>query len=161
MGCMISAISYASDINSKMYLSPWSFDCSVAQSTGNKVCVFERSMFEDESRKVKIASIVFSMTNAKGSPQLSQTIVSPLGTLLTPGVTILIGDKATTLPFIFCDQRGCFSQTIVDNKNFERLTKSKEVKLQYKLPTSQDAQIIFSLNGFQEAFESTKKQLSH
>lgn len=89
------------------------------------------------------------------------TVVAPLGTLLTRGLTMVVDEnEATTYPFSWCTPPGCFARFGLTDLLVEGMRSGSELKVivfsiaQTQVPVEATA----SLNGFTAAFEELPNQ---
>jgi invasion protein IalB len=145
----VFSCSYAAEDG--LFYSPWKRTCQVDNSQGSaRNCVIERFVFKDSKLKTRIAGINFQ-TSGNG-PDYSLAIISPLGSKISYGVDFqVLENKPVKLPFLFCDQPGCFSQMTVDKKMIVDLSSAKLIVLKYQLLNSKIASIKFDISGFKEA----------
>ena len=85
------------------------------------------------------------------------TVVTPLGTLLPPGLQVQIdSSEPQQFPFAWCSQVGCFSRFPVDQGALDGMKRGSVAKLSL-VPVAAPAQLVtldVSLSGFTAAFEN-------
>ena len=89
------------------------------------------------------------------------TVVAPLGTVLTRGLTMVVDQgEATTYPFSWCTRPGCFARFGLTDLLVENMRNGTEIKLvvfsvqNMQLPI----EVTASLNGFTAAFDDLPNQ---
>ncbi len=89
------------------------------------------------------------------------TVVAPLGTVLTRGLTFIIDDgEATTYPFSWCTRPGCFARFGLTDLVIQTMQNGTELKLVvFSVQNAQaPIEVTASLNGFTAAFEELPNQ---
>jgi invasion protein IalB len=138
------------------FATPWSTKCQETPPSKEKVCVLEKYLFEDKNQKNRIGGIGVRTTNQDKNTVL--TIISPLGVALSQGVEIGIsGEKLTTQPFIFCDNGGCVSQFIANNKIISAMSDQKSLSLIYQLLNGRKVVINVDLENFKSLYNTIKQ----
>ena len=151
----IPNFAFAEDKKQNIYFSSWGSSCVSQTISTKKVCGLERHVFFDRAMTRKMLSVGFRTIEAK--PVL-MTIVSPLGSLISEGVSLEIGAiSVKNLPYIFCDQNGCVSQLQLDQVTLNSLIKAKKIILKYQLLNTQKATIDFDIVGFEAEFLKIKQ----
>jgi invasion protein IalB len=81
------------------------------------------------------------------------TIGVPLGVALGKGLVVQTTAGSTApMPFVHCDQSGCFVETIMDNNSIDTLAHAgKGSKLVFSVFNGKPIGLPFPLNGFTEA----------
>ncbi|CAN4267379.1 COG5342 Invasion protein B, involved in pathogenesis [Methylophilaceae bacterium] len=147
-----SSAAAAEDKQQQAYISPWLSACNSSSAKSEKICTIERRVFSDQAMTKKMASIVFR--TAPGKPTFV-TILSPLGALISEGVQVEIqGQKQIKLPFLFCEQVGCISQTELSPQDLDAFAKAKTVNFKYQLLNAQKAIIAIDMTEFKKSFEA-------
>lgn len=85
------------------------------------------------------------------------TVVTPLGTLLTSGVTIQVdGGEKRQYPFAWCSQVGCFARFGLDNPTVGQFKRGKagSITLIAVGKPQEPVNLALSLSGFTAAYES-------
>jgi invasion protein IalB len=85
------------------------------------------------------------------------TIVTPLGTLLPPGLAIQIDtNEARQYPFAWCSQVGCFSRFGMDNETISMMKRGRAGRMTLLSVGAPDQPVVLelSLTGFTAAFDS-------
>lgn len=107
--------------------------------------------------KNPVAEVSLVKLPASSEAAAGVTVVSPLGTLLTTGVTLQIdsGEKRQ-YPFAWCSQVGCFARFGVAQQSIDALKRGNAGTLTLVSVNRPDAPVILgiSLKGFTAAFDS-------
>ncbi len=85
------------------------------------------------------------------------TIVTPLGTLLPPGLGIQIdSNEARQYPFAWCSQVGCFARFGLDDATVNTMKRGRAGKVSLLAVGAPDEPVVLdlSLTGFTAAFDS-------
>lgn len=89
------------------------------------------------------------------------TVVAPLGTMLTRGLTMRIDEgEATTYPFSWCTRPGCFARFGLTDLLVNGMQTGTELRLVvFSIANAQvPIEVTASLNGFTAAFEELPNQ---
>ncbi len=89
------------------------------------------------------------------------TVVAPLGTLLTRGLTMRIDEgEATTYPFSWCTRPGCFARFGLTDLLINGMQTGGELRLVvFSIANAQaPVEVTASLNGFTAAFDELPNQ---
>lgn len=139
------------------FASPWQSKCQETPPSKEKICVLEKYIFEDKNQRNRIGGI--GVRTSSLNKNIVITIISPLGISLSSGVEIgANGENSSSHPFIFCDNGGCVSQFIGDEKLISLLTNKKELSLGYQLLNGKKIVINIGLENFKELFNSIRQQ---
>jgi invasion protein IalB len=81
------------------------------------------------------------------------TIGVPLGVALSKGLIVQTPNGATApMPFVHCDQTGCFVETIMDNASVDTLAGAGTgTKLVFSVYNGKQVALPFPMSGFKEA----------
>jgi invasion protein IalB len=90
--------------------------------------------------------------------ELGAFAITPLGTLLPPGIGINIDDKVKFgAPFVFCGKAGCQADIILTAEQVKALKTGKVANVIFRLIGRGDAKIPVKLDGFDKAIASLPK----
>lgn len=150
-----NGIAFAKESKQDVYLTDWISSCTSKTLNSSKVCVIERNVFFDKNMSRRMLS--FSVRTSQGEAPVL-TIISPLGALISEGLELDSGDLPfPKLPFIFCDQFGCVSQTKLTSEQLNLIMSKKSLLMKYQLLNSNKAVVNFDLNGFDSAYSKIKQ----
>jgi invasion protein IalB len=91
----------------------------------------------------------------KDKPATGMRLVTPLGTVLTPGMAIKIDDgKDIKIPYTQCLPGGCMVDVIFDQDMLGKLKAGKSLFVAYRLPNGKDNTLKVSLKGFATAVDA-------
>ncbi len=133
----------------------WEVRCIRGDDPGTDPCqMSQRLLSEDGSPTAEVN--VFPVPD---NPQIvaAATIVTPLETLLTRGVTFAIdGAGAGDFPFQFCNRQGCVAQLGFTADEVDTLKGGSEARLTiYPVAAPENAvNLTMSLAGFTAAFDA-------
>jgi invasion protein IalB len=138
----------------KEVFTDWTLRCVTVDQVEDPCEVHQ--LLEDEGG-VKTAEINIFPLPAGGQVPAGATIVTPLNTLLTQGVSFQIDNgEARRYPFAFCNRIGCVSQIGMSEADLEALRRGKAAKVTiYPLAAPDRAvELPVSLSGFTAAFKA-------
>ncbi|HEX7775297.1 MAG TPA: invasion associated locus B family protein [Parvibaculum sp.] len=94
----------------------------------------------------------------KKQGEIGAFAITPLGTLLPPGVGINIDDKVKFgAPFIFCGAQGCQADMPLTSDQVKAMRNGKVANIIFRLVGRGDAKIPLKLDGFGKAIDSLEK----
>ena len=133
----------------------WEIRCATATNS----CFLYQLMLNDDGVPVAEFSIIKLPVGSEAVA--GATIVAPLGTLLTRGITFGIDEaNATQYPFSWCTRPGCFSRfglTDLLVKNMKEGT-AVNIALFHIANAQEPVRISASLTGFTAAFDALENQ---
>lgn len=152
-----SAGALAKEADVSFFASPWQSKCQETPPSKEKICVLEKYIFEDKNQRNRVGGI--GVRTSSLNKNIVITIISPLGISLSPGVEIgANGESSSSHPFIFCDNGGCVSQFMADEKLLSLLTNKKELSLGYQLLNGKKIVINLGLENFKDLYNSIRQQ---
>lgn len=84
--------------------------------------------------------------------------ITPLGTLLPPGIGFNIDDKVKFgAPFVYCGAAGCQADMVLTAEQLKALKTGKVANVIFRLVGQGDAKIPIKLDGFEKAVASLPK----
>jgi invasion protein IalB len=138
----------------KETFTDWTLRCVTVDEVEDPCEVHQ--LLEDQGG-VKTAEINIFPLPAGGQVPAGATIVTPLNTLLTQGVSFQIDEgEARRYPFAFCNRIGCVSQIGVSEADLNALRRGKAAKVTIFPLAAPDrpVELPVSLAGFTAAFKA-------
>ena len=135
----------------------WTLRCFRTE-TGNDPCEIYQLLKDANGNNIADISIV--SLPAGGQAVAGATIMTPLDTILPPGVAIKIDNaEAKAYPFMFCAPPGCFVRYGMTPAELDALKKGNAATIAV-VPLSapnQKVEVKMSLKGFTAAFDELSK----
>lgn len=129
----------------------WEVRCAPA---GNECFMYQLAK---DAGQNPVAEVSILKLPAQAEATAGVTIVTPLGTLLPPGIGLQInsGDRRA-YPFGWCSPVGCFARFGLDDPSLAALKRGKGAKLSVASVGAPDRPIVLdvSLKGFTAAYDS-------
>ncbi len=130
-------------------------DWEIRCTDEGKTCFMYQLMLNGDGTPVAELSLVKLPLGSEAVAGV--TVVAPLGTLLTRGLTMQVDDgDAVQYPFSWCTRPGCFSRFGLTDLMLNEMKKGKQVKVAvFSIANAQQPVVVgASLDGFTAAFES-------
>jgi invasion protein IalB len=133
----------------------WRLVCETPAKGGKKQCeVFQRMLWGKE-KGTALTTLVHTVKNKEKKDVTMIRVVTPLGTLLTPGMAIKIDDgKQIKVPYLQCLPGGCLVDMVFDQEMMDKMKKGKTMFVAYRAGNGKDAQLPVSLKGFGPALDA-------
>ncbi|TAL27320.1 MAG: invasion associated locus B family protein [Alphaproteobacteria bacterium] len=133
----------------------WRLVCETPAKGGKKQCeVFQRMMW-GKDKGTALTTLVHMVKNKDKKDVTMIRVVTPLGTLLTPGMAIKIDDgKQIKVPYLQCLPGGCLVDMVFDQEMMDKMKKGKTLFVAYRAGNGKDAQLPVSLKGFGPALDA-------
>lgn len=138
----------------------WIYRCTDTQEnkqfTKNcEILQIQQAKQEDQVTNVLILAIAQVKGEKPGDkPALMMTSVVPLNVFLLEGILFTIEKQnVMQIPFRYCNQQGCWSQVMLDNKTLDTFKKGNEGKARFMIMNGQAIDVKFSLKGLTKALE--------
>jgi invasion protein IalB len=131
----------------------WEIRCIRAEEGQPEPCQLYQ-LLRDQNGGAVAEFNIFDLPD-EGQVVAGATIVTPLDTLLTPGIRLRVDDGSwTEYPFAFCQQVGCFARLGLTTANIDALRAGGEAGVALvPLPApDQVVQLSASLRGFTAGF---------
>lgn len=129
----------------------WEVRCA---PTGNDCFMYQLAK---DAGQNPVAEVSILKLPAQAEATAGVTIVTPLGTLLPPGIGLQVdtGDRRA-YPFGWCSPVGCFARFGLDDASLAALKRGKRAKLSVASVGAPDRPIVLdvSLKGFTAAYDS-------
>ena len=135
----------------KATFDDWQVRCAPAGDD----CFMYQLALDQEKNPVAEVSIVKLPASSEAAAGV--TVVSPLGTLLTTGVTLQMdGGEKRQYPFAWCSQVGCFARFGLARPAIDTMKRGKGGKLTLHAVAApeQPVTLALSLTGFTAAYDS-------
>lgn len=146
----------AKEAEMSFFASPWQSKCQETPPSKEKICVLEKYIFEDKNQRNRVGGIGVRTSSLNKNTVI--TIISPLGISLSSGVEVgANGENSSNHPFIFCDNGGCVSQFVADEKLLSLLSNKKEISLGYQLLNGKKIVINVGLENFKDLYNTIKQ----
>jgi invasion protein IalB len=133
----------------------WDIRC-IRTESGNDPCQLYQ-LLEDAQNNPVAEFAIFPLMPAQGEAVAGGTIISPLETLLTEGVTLGVdGGEARRYPFTFCSSTGCVARlgyAAADIDRFKQGAKANVVVVPVVAPDQRIA-LEVSLSGFTAGYDA-------
>ncbi|MEZ0224837.1 MAG: invasion associated locus B family protein [Alphaproteobacteria bacterium] len=132
----------------------WRLVCETPAKGGKKQCeVFQRMTWKDKG--AALTTLVHMVKNKDKKDVTMIRVVTPLGTLLTPGMAIKIDDgKQIKVPYLQCLPGGCLVDMVFDEEMMDKMKKGKTMIVAYRAGNGKDAKLPVSLKGFGPALDA-------
>lgn len=133
----------------------WEIRCTTADNN----CFMYQLLLNDQGTPVAEFSMIKLPVGSEAVA--GATIVAPLGTLLTRGVTFQVDEAdSTQYPFSWCTRPGCFSRFGLTDLTVNKMMAGNKVNIAlFSIANAQQAvRISASLSGFTAAFEALENQ---
>lgn len=135
----------------------WRLLCETPDK-GEKQCqIFERLTFGKEKEKPQGIALTALVLNTKmnDKPATVVRLITPLGTVLAPGIAIKFDDdKEVKVPYWQCFPGGCLVNMVFDDAMMNKMKNGKIMFVAYRMPNGKDATLKVSLKGFAPALEA-------
>ncbi|RLL70930.1 invasion associated locus B family protein [Paenirhodobacter hankyongi] len=135
----------------------WALQC-VHTEDGNDPCQMYQLLKDEKGNNVADISMVALTGSAKAVA--GATIMTPLETLLTQGVTLKIDtNEARSYPFTFCAPVGCFARVGLTAEELAAFKKGNKVSMTVVPVAAPDhpVTVAISLKGFTAAYDAVTK----
>lgn len=135
----------------------WALQC-VHTEDGNDPCQMYQLLKDDKGNNVADISMVALTGSAKAVA--GATIMTPLETMLTQGLTLKIdNNEARTYPFTFCAPVGCFARVGLTAEEVASFKKGNKVSMTVVPVAAPDRPVTvsISLKGFTAAYDEVAK----
>lgn len=132
----------------------WDIRC-IRTESGNDPCQLYQLLKDSQDNSVAEFTM-FPLIPPQGEAIAGGNIISPLETLLTEGVTLVIdGGEARRFPFHYCAQAGCVSRIGFSQADIDRFKRGKEGAVSVVPVVAADKRIslTLSLSGFTAAYD--------
>lgn len=129
----------------------WQVRCT---PLGNECFMYQLAR---DSNKNPVAEISLLKLPKGGEAVAGMTVVSPLGTLLTSGVGVLVdNNQLGRYPFNWCSQIGCFARIGLNDQSVATLKHGKAGEMALVSISAPDHPLVLnlSLTGFTAAYDS-------
>lgn len=123
-------------------------------STGDECFMYQLALDETGN---PVAEMSILKLPEGSEAQAGATLVTPLGTLLTSGVTVQVDDgERRQYPFNWCSQVGCFARYGLDAASLDSLRRGRETHLTVASVGAPETPVTvtLSLMGFTAAWDS-------
>ncbi|MBI0001746.1 invasion associated locus B family protein [Bartonella sp. W8122] len=142
----------------------WRLRCieseAVSDVTSSKQCEIIRiAQIQETDIAVTILTLSLTMiSNENAKQQLAMTNIGPLNIYLPDQLEYKIdGKSALKAPFNTCNEAGCWSQQILDQKTIDALRKGKIAQAKFRMITGQPVTVEFTLKGISAALDEVSK----
>lgn len=139
----------------------WELRCVKAEEGKKDPCQMYQLLSDDKGNQV--AEINLFPLNDGSNAVAGATIVTPLETLLTQGLTLSIdGGSARKYPFSWCSKVGCFSRVGFSKDDVTAFKRGNQGVLTVVpvVAPDQKVQVTVSLTGFTAAFDAAEAKLA-
>lgn len=138
----------------------WELRC-VRNNEGADPCQLYQLLADPEGNSVAEMSI---FPVPEGQPaEAGATIITPLETLLTEQITIVVdADPAKRYPFSFCTRGGCIARIGLTGDDLAAMRRGSAGKLRIVPAAAPDKEVVvgISLNGFTAGFNALRESAS-
>jgi len=138
-------------------IGDWRVRCVKAPNEGQvDVCQLYQLLRDKSGNAVAEFTVLPARTEQDPNIQALATVVTPLETLLPPGLRMRIDDGANkTIPFTWCNPTGCYARFGLDAQDVEALKIGGGATLTITPLAAPDQQVVLSssLTGFTLAFD--------
>jgi invasion protein IalB len=137
----------------------WRLICETSKKSGQEQCaIFQRVLFGKDKPKGVALMMQVRIGKVKDKPATMVRLLTPLGTLLPPGMAIKIDDgKDIKVPFLLCLEGGCIVELAFEPDIVSKMKAGKAMLVAYKTPDGKSNTVKVSLKGFSEAVEALGK----
>lgn len=134
----------------------WTIRCEHADNNQDP-CELYQLMKDDKDTPV--AAISLFPLKGQGQAVAGATVLTPLETLLTQGVTISVdGAPAKSYPFSWCTQAGCVARIGLTKEDLDAYKKGAKATLSLvALGAQEPVTLPLSLKGFTAAYDTVEK----
>lgn len=132
----------------------WSLRCIVVPDKDDPCQMYQ--LLADEGGSPMVEFTMFRLTEGSQAAA-GATIVVPLETALTEGLTIKVDEEpARSYPFLFCNTVGCYARIGLTQEEVDMYRSGAEAKVSLVPIGAPDQRVVasLSLNGFTAAFEA-------
>lgn len=138
-------------IDAQKTFDDWSFSCVKDILNVSRCTITQTSTKNDKNNPEVFAKITMISSNGKYIPRIS--LYAPLGVFLPEGLSVdLKGQDIMVVPYISCDQDGCYINLDMSDSVVDKLMLKNPLSVSYvKLDSSVDTRAI-SLRGFERAY---------
>ena len=136
----------------------WSLRCLRAQE-GPDPCQLYQLLYDAEGNTVAEISLFPLPEGASGEAVAGATIVAPLETLLTEGLTLSVdGTAERRYPFTFCTRAGCVSRVGFTAEEVNQFKRGNAARLSIVPAAAPDqtVDLTISLSGFTAGYDTTE-----
>jgi invasion protein IalB len=138
--------------------SDWRLLCSVPDKGGKRDCqMIQRIMRQKTDKGAALVTFVrLVKVKDKDSPMTMMRLVTPMGTILTPGMAIKVdAGKEITAPYWQCRPKvGCLVDLAFDKAMVNKLKEGKAMMVAYRAPDGKTSTVKVSLKGFSQALDA-------
>ncbi len=143
----------------------WRLACATPPKGKKQCTMFQRvAVKKDKQQQVALAATVQTGEIKDKDAMKTVTlirIITPLGTVLTPGMAIKIDEeKEIKVPYSQCLPGGCRADLIFDQPTLDKMRKGKTMFVAYRLPDGKDTTFPISLKGFATALDAMTQTTS-
>ncbi len=129
----------------------WIKRCQKLKS-GKTVCLVAQNMITVKPRRQRIASL--AVREVRGEKKKYILVVLPLGTLLSPGLTLRVDDKDPyRAAFTICFAEGCHAQLEAPDKLIKQMKAGNIVHLYYVNYARKRIDVQMPLSGFTKSYD--------
>ena len=129
----------------------WATRCETPPGAAHEQCAIVLSVVDQQRPNLVLVVIVLNSADRKAR---IMRVITPLGVLLPPGVSLRIDDQDTArLTFLQCLANGCIAQLAMDEALVDKLKAGKIATLGVFQTPEQGVGIQAPLTGFKEAYE--------
>jgi len=126
----------------------WQINC--VERGGQKACEMKQTLVNGNQQVVA----VLSLAKQSKSGNVMQIVLPHLVDLTVPVELSIDGEKATKLPYNFCNQTGCFVQIKNDTPFINKFKKGQSASIKSLTLGGDSLDLNISLNGFSQAYKS-------
>jgi invasion protein IalB len=129
----------------------WVTRCETPPGAAQEQCAIVLSVVDQERPNLVLVVIVLNTADRKTR---LMRVITPLGVLLPPGVTLRIDNaEAGRLNFLQCLPNGCVAQLAMDETLINKLKSGKTATLGVFQTPEEGVGVQAPLTGFKEAYE--------
>lgn len=154
------ALSMGKAVTGQMYVKSTEGDWTIrCEHTDNNQDPCELYQLMKDDKGTPLAAISLFPLKSQGQAVAGATVLTPLETLLTQGVTISIdGAPAKSYPFSWCSQVGCVARIGLTKEDLDAYKKGAKATISLVALGAQEAITLpMSLKGFTAAYDTVEK----
>jgi len=132
----------------------WAVQCENAKQDGLVSCfMFQRILVKDSGES--LLRMIIDRPQDLAAPRA--ILVIPLGTYVTPGISVKIDAKDSfNLEIEYCDKQGCYAGILLDQSLLVMLKKGRQAVVSFQNRGRQEISLPISLNGFSSGLAALK-----
>jgi invasion protein IalB len=133
----------------------WAVQCENATQDGLVSCfMFQRILVKDSGESL----LRMTVDQPQGLAAQRAIFVIPLGTYVTPGISVKIdSNDSINLEIEYCDKKGCYAGILLDHSILTMLKGGREAVVSFQNRGRQEISLPISLNGFTSGLAALKR----